>query len=182
MSRSGPRRQAYAQRDWGKWPSGSDRATQHAREDLPVCHLGETCLPGDRLWLPNGNIPQAFGLTKTHVSDALCVATLATGEVVAMPQTNVYRIAFRPRQTRRQYHDLPRKGQGRVKYQVNEVLADFRKGDVVRVKGRFVKQIHSIYSNGYLAFKRVKGEPFQALPRDCQLLERGQTILCEKVA
>lgn len=49
-------------------------------------------------------------------------------------------------------------------------------------KGHFVKQINSIYSNGYLAFRRVKGEPFQALPRDCQLLERGQTILWEKVS
>ena len=50
------------------------------------------------------------------------------------------------------------------------------------ISDRFVKQIHSIYSNGYLAFRRVKGEPFQARPRDCQLLERGQTILWEKVS
>jgi hypothetical protein len=64
---------------------------------------------------------------------------------------------------------------------VNEELAGFRKGDLVRVKGRSVKQINSIYSNGYLAFKRVKGEPFQARPGDCQLLERGRTILWERV-
>jgi len=124
---------------------------------------------------------KSLGLPKTHCIDALCIATLATGEVMPIPQTNVYRIGFRPRQTRRHYHDLPRKGQGRVKYQVNEELAGFRKGDLVRVKGRSVKQINSIYSNGYLAFKRVKGEPFQARPGDCQLLERGRTILWERV-
>jgi len=122
------------------------------------------------------------GLPKTHIIDALCIATLATGEVVPVQEINVYRIGFRPRQIRRQYHDLPRKGQGRVKYQVNEELAGFRKGDIVRVKGRFVKQINSIYSNGYLAFKRVKGEPFQARPQDCRFLERGRTIIWERVA
>ena len=69
-----------------------------------------------------------------------------------------------------------------MKYQVNEELGGFRKGDLVRVKGKHIKQINSIYSNGYLAFKRVKGEPFQARPADCQLLERGHTILWERVA
>ena len=69
-----------------------------------------------------------------------------------------------------------------MKYQVNEMLAGFCKGDVVYVKGKYVKQINSIYSNGRLAFKRVKGEPPSALPKDCQLLERGKTILWEKVA
>ena len=123
-----------------------------------------------------------LGLPKTHSIDAQCIATVTTGEVVSAKASKVYRIGFRPRQTRRQYHDLPRKGQGRVKYQVNEELAGFRKGDLVRVKGKHIKQINSIYSNGYLAFKRVKGEPFQARPGDCQLLERGRTILWERVA
>lgn len=123
-----------------------------------------------------------LGLAKTHVSDALCVATLATGEGVPIPQTNIYRIAFRPRQTRRQYHDLPRKGQGRVKYQVNEELAGFRKGDIVRIKGKYIKQVNAIYTEGRLAFKRVKGEPASARPQDCQLLERGRTIIWENVA
>jgi hypothetical protein len=50
----------------------------------------------------------------------------------------------------------------------------------VRVKGKYVKQINSIYSNGYLAFPRVKGKPNQARPQDCQLLERERTILWEK--
>jgi hypothetical protein len=75
-----------------------------------------------------------------------------------------------------------RKGQGRVKYQVNDELGGFCKGDMVRVKGKYIKQINSIYSNGYLAFKRVKGEPNQARPKDCQLLERARTILWEKVS
>src|SRR6266498_767186 len=117
------------------------------------------------------------GLEKSHITDALCVATLRNGEAVAPECPNTYTISFRPRQTRRRYHDLPRKGQGRVRYQVNEELAGFRKGDIVRVKGRWVKQINSIYSEGYLAFKRVKGEPVKARPQNCDLLERGRTVV-----
>ena len=117
------------------------------------------------------------GLAKTHTTDALCVATLGSGEIVSPACPNIYQISFRPRQTRRQFHDLPRKGTGRVRYQVNEELAGFRKGDVVRVKGRWVKQINSIYSDGYVAFKRVKGEPSKARPRDCRLLECGRTVV-----
>ena len=67
------------------------------------------------------------------------------------------------------------------KNQVNEMLAGFHKGDIVRVKGKYVKQINSIYSDERLAFKRVKGEPPAVLPKDYQLLERGQTILRKKV-
>ena len=122
------------------------------------------------------------GLAKTHTADALCVATLRNGETIAPDCTNTYRITFRPRQTRRQYYDLPRKGMGRVRYQVNEELAGFRKGDIVRVKGRWVKQINSIYSEGYVAFKRVRGEPAKARPQDCQVLERGRTVVWEQTA
>src|SRR5204862_7484967 len=118
---------------------------------------------------------KARGLPKAHDVHALCIATYETGEQVAYDREHFYQITFRPRRTRRQYHDLPRKGQGRVRYQVNEELDGFRKGDIVRVKDQFVKQINSIYSNGYLAFGRVKGEPFQARPHDCRLLERGRT-------
>jgi hypothetical protein len=125
---------------------------------------------------------KARGLPKEHDVDALCIATYQSGEVIPYHRERFYSISFRPRRTRRQYHDLPRTGQGRVKYQVNEVLAGFHKGDIVRVKGRYIKQINSIYSNGRLAFKRVKGEPPSALPKDCQRLSRGQTILWEKVA
>ncbi len=122
------------------------------------------------------------GLGKAHTTDALCVATLGSGEIVSPECPNTYQISFRPRQTRRRFHDLPRKGQGRVRYQVNEELAGFRKGDIVRVKGRWIKQINSIYSTGYLAFKRVPGEPTAARLRDCRLLERGRTIVWEQVA
>ena len=80
-----------------------------------------------------------------------------------------------------QYHSQPQKGKGRVKYQVNDELQGFRKGDLVLVKGKHVKLINSIYSNGYLAFPRVKGEPNQALPRDCRILEREETIFWKKV-
>ncbi len=121
-------------------------------------------------------------LPKTHIIDALCIATYYTGELVPVPENNLYRIGFRPRQTRKQYQSLPQKGKGRVRYQVNEELEGFHKGDIVRVKGRYVKQINSIYSDGRLAFKRVKGEPPSALPKDCQLLERERTIIWENVS
>jgi len=125
---------------------------------------------------------KARDLSKTHDVDALCIATFDTGELVPYHRQHFYQIAFRPRRTRRQYHDLPRKGQGRVRYQVNDELEGFRKGDIVRVKGRYIKQVNAIYTQGRLAFKRVKGEPPSALPKDCRLLERGRTRLWEKVA
>jgi 5-methylcytosine-specific restriction endonuclease McrA len=125
---------------------------------------------------------KASGLPKTHDADALCLATYDTGETVPYHRKHFYTVSFRPRRTRRQYYDLPRKGQGRVKYQVNDELNGFRKGDIVRVKGICTKQINSIYSDGYLAFKRVKGEPNKARPQDCQLLERGRTVMWEKVS
>ncbi len=123
---------------------------------------------------------KARNLPKAHDADALCIATYNTGEVVPYDREHCYTVSFRPRRTRRQYHDLPRKGQGRVRYQRNKELEGFRKGNIVRVKEKYIKQINSIYSNGYLAFKRVKGEPNQARPQDCQLLECGQTILWKK--
>ena len=48
-------------------------------------------------------------------------------------------------------------------YQVSAELGGFRKGDLVRVKDKWVKQVNSIYSVGSLAFVRVKGEPSSAL-------------------
>ena len=120
------------------------------------------------------------GLPKRHDADALCIATYDTDELVPYDREHFYLVSFRPRRTRRQYYDLPRKGRGRVKYQVNEELAGFRKGDIVRVKGAWTKQINSIYSDGYLAFRRVKGEPGKARPQHCQLLERERTVLWEK--
>ena len=121
-----------------------------------------------------------LNLPKIHDTDALCIATLETGKVITHNYNNFYQIHFRPRQTRRQYHDLPRKGIGRVKYQVNEQLDGFRKGDIVRVKNRWVKQINSIYSSGRLAFARIKGEPSAVNSKDCQLLQRGQTVVWQK--
>ena len=118
-----------------------------------------------------------LGLPKEHDVDALCITTMLTGEVVPYHRQNFYVVKFRARQTRRQYHDLSRKGKGRVRYQVNDELDGFHKGDVVRVKGKWVKQINSIYSSGYLAFPRIKGEPACALPRDCQLLRKAPTVL-----
>ena len=123
---------------------------------------------------------KALDLPKHHDVDALCVATLETGEVIPHSNENFYIIKFRPGQTRRQFHDLPRKAVGRVRYQVNAELEGFCKGDIVKVKGKWVKQINSIYSNGYLAFARVSGEPNTAKPKDLKLLQRGQTVIWEK--
>lgn len=125
---------------------------------------------------------KSLGLPKAHDVDALCIATMLTGEIVPYSNENFYDIKFRARQTRRQYHDLPKKGKGRVRYQVNEELAGFHKGDVVSVKGKWIKQINSIYSSGYLAFPRIDGEPGAAQPKDCQLLEKASTILWKRMA
>lgn len=97
------------------------------------------------------------GLPKTHDADALCIATLRAGEAVSYHRENFYVVAFRPRQTRRQFHDLPRKGQGRVRYQVYAELEGFRKGDIVRVKGRWVKQVHAIYAEGAAGLQAYQG-------------------------
>jgi len=120
---------------------------------------------------------KSLDLPKDHDVDALCVATLDRRTVVPYHRENFYTIKFRPRQTRRRYHSLPQKGKGRVPYQVNAELDGFRKGSIVRVKDKWTKQINSIYSNGRLAFARVKGEPGSAKPDDCQLLLRGQTVV-----
>src|SRR6266566_8720492 len=52
------------------------------------------------------------GLPKTHMIDALCIATYHTGAVVPLPEANLYQIGFRARQTRKQYHSLPQKVKG----------------------------------------------------------------------
>ena len=138
-----------------------------------------------------GNVTTVFGyqtsayrkhldLPKTHDVDGMCIATLDADQPVSYHRDNFYSIRFRPRQTRRQYYDLSRKRQGRVRYQVNTELEGFRKGDIVRVKGKWVKQINSIYTAGRLAFRRVKGEPSSVKPKDCQLLQRGQTVVWNK--
>lgn len=124
---------------------------------------------------------KARGLSKTHIIDALCLATYHTGELVPVSESNIYSIRFRSRQTRKQFHSLPQKGKGRVRYQVYEELKGFRKGDIVLVKKTWVKQVNAIYAEGRLAFRRLNGEPANARPEDCRLLEREQTMLWEKV-
>lgn len=122
----------------------------------------------------------ALELPKEHDSDALCVATLVDAEVVPYDRDNFYAITFRARQTRRQYHDLPQKGKGRVRYQVNDELDGFHKGDIVKVKGKWIKQIVSIYSEGFVAFHRINGEPSTALSRNCKILQKSPTVLWNK--
>jgi hypothetical protein len=122
-----------------------------------------------------------IGLPKDHDSDALAIATLATGELITFHRDHFYNINFRPVQTRRRYHDLPVSKRGRVKYQINENSEGFRKGDIVLVKKKYVKQINSIYSNGALAFKRVKGEPCSSMPKNCRLLEHQSSIVFSSI-
>jgi 5-methylcytosine-specific restriction endonuclease McrA len=125
---------------------------------------------------------KARGLPKTHIIDALCIATYHTGKLVSEPKSNMYTIRFRPRQTRKQFHSLPKIGKGRVRYQMYEELKGFRKGDIVQVKGKWIKQVNAIYAEGRLAFRRVKGEPANAKPEDCRLLTREQTIIWENMS
>lgn len=90
---------------------------------------------------------------------------------------NFFNISFRSRQTRKQYFDLPRKDKGRIKYQVNKELNGFKKGDIVLVKNKYIKQINSIYSNRLLAFKRIKGEPSSVSPKSCKILLKNKSII-----
>ena len=161
-----------------------DQIAQHSMQGKSFLYaaLGRHAPLSTLFGYQTATLRKARHLPKTHDADALCIATHGTDEEVPYHRLCFYTISFRPRRTRRHYYDLPQRGLGRVKYQVNEELSGFRKGDIVRVKGKFVKQINAIYSEGRLAFKRVKGEPPSALPKDCQLLERGCTILWEQEA
>lgn len=91
-------------------------------------------------------------------------------------KNNFYSINFRPRQTRRQYFDLPRKNKGRVRYQVNKELDGFRKGDLVLVKNKWVKQINSIYSNKQFKFKFSSSNFFTTSSKNCKLLLKNVTL------
>ncbi|MCP4353142.1 MAG: hypothetical protein GY795_47430, partial [Desulfobacterales bacterium] len=92
-----------------------------------------------------------------------------------------YQITFRAKQTRRVYFDRPKKGKGRVRYQVNEQSSEFGKGDIVRVKEKWTKQINSVYSNGQLAFKRIRGEPSACTPKKCRLLKKNCSMLWQRI-
>jgi hypothetical protein len=92
------------------------------------------------------------------------------------------RSGFVPDKRASSFTVCPKKGKGRVRYQVYEELKGFKKGDIVLVKEKWVKQVNAIYAEGRLAFQRVKGEPANAKPEDCRLLEREQTIIWEKVS
>ena len=120
-----------------------------------------------------------LGLDKDHDIDAFCISLLNNklDNTINYNKDNFFNINFRLRQTRRQYYDLPRKSKGRVKYQVNRELNGFKKGDIVLVRGKYIKQINSIYSNNLLAFKRIKGEPSTSLPKNCKLLLANKSII-----
>ena len=120
---------------------------------------------------------KALKLEKAHHLDALCVATLLDSEVIQPNEDNFHAVTFRASQNRKQYYSQSQKGKGRVRYQVNEELRGFRKGDLVLVRGKWIKRIFSIYSSGRLAFPRVKGEPGSAAPKNCKLIERAKTIM-----
>ena len=161
-----------------------DQVAQHTMQGKTYLYatLGKHTPLGTLFGYQTATFRKWRDLPKTHLIDALCIATYHTGEITPVPETNIYTIRFRPRQTRKRYHSLPQKGKGRVRYQVYEQLEGLRKGDMVQVKGKWIKQINAIYAEGRVAFKRIKGEPANAKPQDCRLLERGRTIIWEKVA
>jgi len=123
---------------------------------------------------------KSLNMSKEHDTDALCIALLTDKKVIPHDRDNFWHITFRAGQTRRIYRDLPWKGKGRVKYQVNGESGGFRKGDTVLVRGKWIKQINSIYSNGQLAFERVKGEPCSSSPGKCRLLKKCCTMNWKK--
>jgi len=117
-----------------------------------------------------------LSLSKDHDIDAMCIVTLQTKETVQFNKDNFYNINFRAKQTRKQYFDRPRKGIGRVKYQVNSELNGFKKGDIVLVDG-ILKRIISIWSAGILAFTKNNGKQSTANPKKCRLIEKQPTII-----
>lgn len=142
--------------------------------------LCETAPVKKRFGYETHDYRKILDLEKDHYIDALCLATIEDGEVVEPSTDNYFDVNFLPHQTRKQYHSCPQKRKGRVKYQVNKELRGFQKGDVVLVKGKWEKRIWSIYSNGSLAFPRVKGEPVSSVPKYCQLLEKSKTVYFER--
>ena len=78
-------------------------------------------------------------LPKTHIIDALCIATLRTGEVVAVLESTIYRIGFRPRQTRKQHHSRPQKMQ---------IFLDTRKQEKETAQARHNETTASFSSRG----------------------------------
>jgi 5-methylcytosine-specific restriction endonuclease McrA len=161
-----------------------DQIAQHTMQGKNYLYatLGKEMPLSTLFGYQTATLRKARGLPKTHIIDALCIATYHTGESITEPESNGYSIRFRPRQTRKRFHCLPQKGKGRVQYQVYEELKGFRKGDIVLIKKQWIKQVNAIYAEGRLAFKRVKGEPANAKPEDCRLLEREQTIIWEKMS
>jgi len=134
-------------------------------------------------------------LPKEHFIDAIVIAGLQN--IKEVPK-HYFSVSFLPRQQRKLFFTLPKKGKGRVVYEVNDFVATdgkkvilgkkqfgkttvkdgftvFHKGDLVKVKG-FVKEINSIYSDGTLAFARIKGEPNSSSPKKVKLLRKRQTI------
>lgn len=140
--------------------------------------LLETVAPVEkRFGYETDDFRKIIGLEKDHYVDATCLATIKDREIIDVNKDDYFDVSFLAGQTRKQYHSCPRKGKGRIKYQVNEELEGFKKADIVRVKNKWDKRIWSIYSNGVLAFPRIKGEPSSSVPKHCKLLEKSKTIM-----
>lgn len=105
-------KQSDPERDRGEWASGSDRATHDARQKLLYATLGAHTPLSTLFGYQTATLRKGRGLPKRHDADALCIATYDTDELVPYDREHFYLVLFRPRRTRRQYHDLPRKGRG----------------------------------------------------------------------
>ena len=120
---------------------------------------------------------KSLELKKDHHIDAMCVATLLDGEVANRDEENFYRITFRASQNRQRYYVQAQKEKGRVRCQVTEELGGFRKGDLVLVRGKWIKRVWSIEGKRVLGFPRVKGEPTSSIPSKCKLVEKAKTLM-----
>src|SRR6266568_6406315 len=56
--------------------------------------LGHAISPSTVFGYETATYRKSLGLPKTHIIDALCIATLPTGKKVPVPQRNIYRIGF----------------------------------------------------------------------------------------
>ena len=120
---------------------------------------------------------KGLGLEKDHDIDAAVLVMLGTNKVLYTHKFNFYSVVFRAVKNRRQYFDQPKKGKGRVKFQVNEELEGFKKGDLVLVREKYLKQINSIFSVGRFSFTRGKDKVRTATPKFCRLIESAPSMV-----
>jgi len=146
---------------------------------------------------------KADSLPKEHWIDALCIATLETGEFVVPDKASHFTIRFRAKQTRRIFNTQPSKG-GRIKQwqkyrglasngedcilvdkrDKSFVLPDgytfYKKGDVIEING-YSTQIASINGKGegfyYWIYQNDGSRKYASVShKNVKLIEYAKTI------